>query len=111
MTIRLTCDVDDTKALLHQILTHTHAGERIMFLTDSGRGEATIQRARVMLSRVRKARRNAGKKLRHFQLHSSIHPHTEDGKRHDMVVVWQIVNQRHSMLETLEDLVGGSSSL
>lgn len=111
MTTRLDCNVLDTKELLGNILTQVIGGRRCMFLCEPGQGAPTIQRARVMLSRVRKARRNKGKKMRHFQLHNTIHPHTEDGKRFDAVVVWEVVNPRHSMLESLEDLIGSGEAL
>lgn len=44
-------------------------------------------------------------------LHHTTHPHTEDGKRYDMVVVWKSQQQMHQMLETLEDLVGHGEQL
>jgi nucleoside-triphosphatase THEP1 len=111
MTIRLSCDVDDTKELMVAILRTCAAGHRVMFLDEASRGGPKMQAVRVRLSRLRKAHRDSGKKQKHFSLHHSIHPHTEGGKRHDCVVVWMTRSERHRMTETLEDLVGHSNEI
>ena len=111
MAIRLTCDVNNTKELLAAILTELNADNRVMFLCEPGCGGPTIQRARVALSRIRNSIKNRGRKRKHFQMHHSIHRHTEGGKRFDAVVVWKTKTLRNAMSETLEDLVGHGDSL
>jgi hypothetical protein len=111
MTIRLTCNVDNTPTLLRDILLHTMQGNRVMFLCESGRGNATIQRARVMLSRKRKELERQARKRGHFNLHSTIHPHTEGGKRFDAVVVWRTQSERHRLIESIEDMIGSGAEL
>ena len=105
-------DVNNTKLLLGSILTQVNNDNRVQFLCPAGSGEAIMQRARVMLSRVRKRLEQRGKARKHFKLHHSIHPYTDrEGIRHDCVTVWRSKNLRHSMAETLEDLVGHSQQL
>ena len=111
MTIRLTCDVMDTKALLGDIMRHTYAGEQVMFLCEPSLGVRRMQAARVMLSRVRNSLKNKGRKRKYFGLHHSIFPWTEGGKRFDCVVVWAHKNERHQMTEMLEDMLGTGESL
>lgn len=111
MTTRLDCDVTDTRVLLQAILRGTRDGARVMFLDSAGCGAAKMQAVRVRLSRTRNELKRKGKKLQHFNMHLTIHPHTEEGKRYDCVVVWRTKNRRHEMLESLEDLVGHGDEL
>jgi hypothetical protein len=101
--------------LLVNILKNLHSEEparqRVMFLESPGCGDKKMQALRVMLSRSRNSVKNQGRKRRYFSLHHSVHKHTEDGKRFDMVVVWKSVSNRHKMIESLEDLVGNGDVL
>jgi hypothetical protein len=104
-------DVNDTQALLGAILTHVNADQRVQFLCDPGMGGPIMQRVRVKLSRVRKKLNERGRPKKHFKLHHDIYPYSKDGKRHDCVVVWRTRNLRHSISETLEDLIGNGNSI
>jgi hypothetical protein len=86
-------------------------GERINFLCDAGLGEPILQRMRVKLSRVRKEMIRKGRRVKHFKMHSSVHPHTEGGKRFDSVIVWNSQSETQRTLETLEDLIGHGQNI
>lgn len=111
MTIRLNCDVSNTEQLLGNVLQHLNRDERVMFLTDAGRGKRVEQRLRVKLSRVRKSMIEQGRMRKHFKLSCSIHPHTEHGKRHDCLVMWRVQNDKHKATELLEDMLGHGNPL
>lgn len=98
--------LDKTEKLLEQILIPVlQQDARVRFLCGPGEGEAVAQRVRVMLSRKRKQLEQQKRKLKRFRLHSSIHPETHDGKRHDCVIMWRSVNESHVMIQELEDLL------
>ena len=111
MTIRLDVNVDSTQELLGAILQQLNKGERAMFLVPPGMSEPILQRVRVKLSRIRNGIRQRGGKIRHFILRSSVHPHTEGGKRFDCVVVWRDQLESQRALEILEDMVGHGQSI
>jgi hypothetical protein len=96
-----------TRELLQTILSEVLCDERIMFLCDSGRGVAVVQKTRVMLSRLRDQLKRERKPLRRFTLHSTIHAHTDtSGKRHDCIVMWATRGENHQLGEALDDLLG-----
>lgn len=98
--------LDKTEKLLEQILLPIVTQDaRVRFLCPAGEAEAIAQRLRVMLSRKRKALEHAGKKLRRFRLHSSIHRETHDGYRVDCLIMWQSISDNHLMAQDLEDLL------
>lgn len=107
-TVRLdledTCKMN-TDELLGTILTHVRNDLRVCFLCPPGNGGTVMQRVRVALSRVRTDMKRKGRPIAHFTLRNTVHPETHDARRFDAVVVWREVNQRHTMLETLEDIV------
>lgn len=94
-----------TTLLLGTVLTHARSGERVKFLVDSGVGPAVVQRLRVALSRSRKRNEARGKKNSEFTLCHSIHPHTEQGKRFDCIVMWTVKTHHHVERELLDDLL------
>lgn len=99
--------VNDTEKLLGAILIQINLDHHVQFLTPPGRGEAVIQRCRVMLSRVRGRLKEAGRPAKHYKLHHSTYPYSDrTGMRHDCVVVWKSKNQRHNIIESLEQMVG-----
>lgn len=93
-----------TKALMAEIMPHVKAGERVMFLVTAGDGQPMVQRIRVMMSRARKKLRRRGKKMVHFTLHHSVHPHTENGIRHDAIILWSSRSESHEVNELLEEI-------
>lgn len=113
MTIRLNdIDVNDTTQLLGSILMQIERDERVMFLCQPSQGNAVMQRLRVKLSRVRQNLKEQGRPRKHFTLHHSIYKYTElNGTRHDCVVVWRTKSRRHTITESLEDMVGHGSVL
>lgn len=96
--------LDKTKLLMAQIMPHIKAGERVMFLVEPSCGQPMVQRIRVAMSRARKTLRRQGKKMIHFTLHHSVHPHTENGKRHDCIILWSSRNESHAINELLEEV-------
>lgn len=96
--------LDKTKKLMGQIMPSIKQGERVMFLVEPGVGQAMVQRIRVAMSRARKALRRQNKKMIHFTLHHSVHPHTENGKRHDCIILWSSRNESHEINELLEEV-------
>lgn len=99
--------IDLTKHLMSRIMPSIKQGERVMFLTDAGEGLKVVQRIRVMMSRARKKLKRQGKTMIHFSLYHSVHPHTEDGKRHDAVILWASRRESHEVSELLEDIFRG----
>lgn len=97
--------IDDTRALMARIMPLVKQGERVLFLCPKQEGENIVQRIRVMMSRVRKKLRNQNKKIQHFKVHHTVHPHTEDGHRFDAVVIWSTRSESHEHAEMLEDLL------
>lgn len=95
-----------TNILLANILTHCKQGERVQFLVEPRAAISVVQRLRVALSRSRNRRRANGKKIAAFTLRHSIHPYTDiDGKRHSCIVIWIEKQQRHHVLELLDDIM------
>lgn len=96
--------LDKTKALMAQVMPHVKLGHRVMFLTHDGDGLAMVARIRVMMSRARKKMKRQGKKMVHFSLHHSVNPWTENGKRHDCVILWSSRSDSHKINELLEEV-------
>ncbi len=96
--------LDKTRQLMAAIMPDIKKGERVMFLVDAGYGTAMVQRIRVMMSRARKELKRKGKKTIHFTLHHSVHPHTEQGIRHDAILLWSSRDESHEINELLEDV-------
>ena len=100
-----------TQKLLGTILTYLNDDKRVMFYTSPGRGAATVQCLRVMLSRVRVKLKNKGIRRKHFKLHADVTPHTMlDGTRRDGIVMWRSRSGDHEVLETLEDLLSNGTA-
>jgi hypothetical protein len=78
---------------------------RAKFYVPAGEGHIMLQRVRVKLSRKRMAMQQAGKKIRHFHLSSSIHVETHNGKRLDCVILWRRVVPLHLMAQDFEDIM------
>ena len=98
-------DLDNTKALLGQVLTPMlREGKRVLFLCPAGEGIAILQRLRVMISRERGAMIANNKRPRRFRFRSSIHPETHNGIRYDACVCWKQTSDGTMMLEILEDI-------
>lgn len=97
--------LDDTRQLLVQVLGHVQAGSRVAFLVDAGKGRDVVARLRTMISRQRGRLVAHGRRPKRFTLHSSIHPETHQGKRHDCIVLWKTVGDSHMLTETLEDIL------
>lgn len=112
MAIRLDdLPLDDTKQILLRIMPHLNQDERILFLVPAGQGKKVELRMRVMLSRARnRLKLKSARKMNHFKLHCTIHPHTEGGIRYDAVVMWRAKNATHYAQEMLEDLLEGQSN-
>ena len=99
-------DLDNTEVLLGEILSVVlPTDERISFLVPSGRAKDYIARIRVKMSRTRAKLARQKRKLRRFQLNSTVHPETYDGKRFDCIVMWKHVLDSHIVAEKLEDLL------
>lgn len=106
MTISIDASkIQKTVELLGQVLYACKQGDRVQFLVDAGAGPAVVQRMRVALSRSRKRNESKGKKIDEFTLHHSVYPYTQQGKRHDCIVMWIEKNRHHHMRELLDDLV------
>lgn len=108
MSIKLNdVDVSDTRVLLGAVLTHLNADEnaRVQFLCPAGSGNSTMQRVRVMLSRVRNNLKAKNKPIRQFSLHHSVHPYTHEGKRMDCIIVWRSKSVRHIAIESIEEVI------
>lgn len=100
--------VDNTKKLLLAIMPALNRDERVMFLVPAGDGKRLEARIRVMLSRARaRLQLKATKKMNHFKLHCTIHPHTERGIRYDAMVFWRAKNATHLAQELLDDMLEG----
>lgn len=107
MTTRITEPVlDDTNRLLYQVLTVVLKDERACFLCPAGDSEPLIQRLRMQLSRQRTRMRNRGKPIQEFQLHSSVHPETHNGIRHDAIVMWRVASKQQQAELEMERLLG-----
>lgn len=107
MSVRLANETyTDTKLLLGNILAHLNQDEKVSFLTPAGEGAATIQRVRMLLSRVRKKMEAKGMPRKHFKMMQEIYPFTESGVRHDCVLVYRIKNRNHRIMEQLEEMAG-----
>ena len=94
-----------TRRLMATIMPTVKLGERVMFLVDSGNGPAMVQRIRVAMSRARKQLKRKGKKMTHFTLKHTIHPHTENGIRHDAIILWSVRSESHEVAELLEEIL------
>lgn len=106
MTITIdTSQTHKTTELLATVLIHAKQGHRVQFLCDARSGPAVVQRLRVALSRSRGRHLARGKKIDEFTLCHSIHPHTENGKRYDAVVMWVVKTHHHMQRELLDDLL------
>lgn len=107
MTVRIDSpNLSDTEALLAQVLEPIiRANEHVAFLCERGTGRDVVARIRVMISRKRKKMRARGKVPKVFQLCSTIHPETHDGKTYDCIVLYRRVNESHIMREELEGLM------
>lgn len=107
MSIRLPNDTYlDTRLLLGNILAHLNQDEWVSFLTPAGEGAATIQRVRMLLSRVRKKMEAKGMPRKHFKMRQEIYPFTENGIRYDCVLVYRTKNRQHRIMEQLEEMSG-----
>lgn len=87
-----------------QIMPSIKGGERVMFLVEPGVGLPMVQRIRVTMSRARKKLKRQGKRMIHFTLHHSVHPHTEAGKRYDAIILWSSRSESHEINELIEDI-------
>lgn len=106
MTFRIADpNLDDTQALLEQVLPHIMRDERVAFVVPAGTATRLLNRVRVMLSRRRKALQRRGKNPKQFLLCSSVHPETHDGIRMECVVLWQTITERNQMTELLQDVL------
>ena len=90
---------------MKEIMPVIKTGERVLFLCDPGQGPKIVQRIRVMMSRARKELKKKKRRMQHFRVRHSIHKHTENGKRHDCVVIWSERSESHLHQELLEDLL------
>lgn len=97
--------LDHTRHLMATIMPTIKTGERVMFLVPPGVGEPMVQRIRVAMSRARKKLKRTGKKMTHFSLHHSVHPHTEKGERYDAIILWSTRNESHEINELVEDIL------
>ena len=94
-----------TLQLLEGVLLQALQGERVQFICDPSAGPAVVQRLRVALSRSRERNKARGKKLKEFTLRHEIYPYTQDGIRHDCVVMWIEKSEKHLHRELLDDIV------
>jgi hypothetical protein len=107
MSTRLNPDVYlDTKQLLGNLLAHLNQDERVSFLTPAGEGATAMQRARMMLSRVRKKMEAKGMNRQHFRMLQEIYPYTENGVRYDCVLVYRKKDAHHRIMEKIEEMAG-----
>ena len=107
MTIRIAEPaLDNTSRLLYQILQQVLKDERVLFLCPAGESEALIQRVRMQLSRQRTKLRNKGRVIQEFQLHSSVHPETHEGIRHDAIIMWRVASKAQLAELEMEKLLG-----
>jgi len=100
-----------TTILLGNVLTHLNADQRAMFYVSRGRGEATVQCLRVMLSRVRNNLRAKSKRVKHFKLHADVIPWTlvpGSNIRMDCVILSRSRTGDHEVLETLEEMMAAN---
>lgn len=95
----------DTNRLLAEILSRCANEARVQFLVEPRADANVVQRLRVALSRSRKRNKRFGKKVVEFTLRHSIHPHTQDGKRHSCIVMWIERHPHHVQRELLDDLM------
>lgn len=100
----------DTNRLLYQILEIAMKDERVLFLCPPGESTALVQRLRMQLSRQRNRMRERGKRIQDFQLHSTVHPETHDGIRHDAIVMWRVVSKHQQAELEMEELLGLGSA-
>lgn len=95
----------ESAILMAEILALARSGDRVQFLVSAGRGGHVVQRLRVALSRSRKRNEKVGKKNALFSVRHSIYPFTQDGKRHDCIVMWTEKNLGHTAREILDDVL------
>lgn len=95
----------DTNRLLGEVLQLALEGHRVRFLVDAGNSGNVVQRLRVALSRSRNRHRRLGRPVLEFTLKHESFPWTEDGKRHDCIIMWTIREQHHEHRELLDDLM------
>ncbi len=107
MAVRIYPNIEDTTQLLGAILLalKNNADERIQFLVPAGQGQAYLQRVRVKISRERNKMRRDGKKPKRFTLHSEVFPWTENGKRHDSIIVWKYRGKTHELRDIVEEVL------
>lgn len=83
----------DTTRLLYQVLEVVLADGRVLFLCGAGEAPALLNRLRMALSRQRQKMRSKGKRIQQFQLCSTVHPETHEGKRYDAIVLWRVTSK------------------
>lgn len=101
----------DTTRLLYQVLEVVLADGRVLFLCEAGEAPALLNRLRMALSRQRQKMRDKGKKIQQFQLHSTVHSETHEGKRYDAVVLWRVTSKHQEAEMEMERLLGLGSVL
>lgn len=105
MATRINPPLDNTEALVGELLTHVLEGERVAFLVPAGTAFHIMARVRTMISRRRRRVLEANRKPKRFTLHHTCHAETHNGLRMDCIVVWKHVGESHMLTETLEDLI------
>ena len=106
MTVRLhDPQLDNTNKLLYQVLSHALKGEYVLFLCPAGESKAILSRLRMQLSRQRKKLQEQGRRFKQFALHSTVHPETHDGIRHDAIVLWTEQSKYQQAMEEIESIL------
>jgi hypothetical protein len=106
VAVWLQANIHNTEALLKEAMPWMNRQARVSFLVPAGMGVPWIQRIRVKISRIRKKLESRGKKYRHFNLRSTIHPYTHEGIRYDCVTMWTTQNATQESIELLEEMLG-----
>lgn len=104
--VRIDAHGKSTEQLLGLILATFNENNRATFLCERGRGEARIQQIRMRLSRLRAKMDAKGIPKQHFRLEARMVPYTNrKGIRMDCIVMEKVVNQIHSIAESLEGIL------
>lgn len=107
MAIRIEPNLANTQELVADLLklVLSEGNPRVAFLCPAGESAAILGRIRVYISRERKKLMQKGRRVRQFNLRSSVHPETHSGKRHDCIVLWRHTTEVNQLTEILEDIL------